>query len=296
MILDKNSVVAITGATSGIGEALTYALSNIGLNIAICGRRKEKLNAVASKARDAGANIVEIVADVSVPEQARSFVERCIGHFGTIDVLVNNAGRGTYGSVEDTTQDMIDSMFSLNVFALWHTTSAVLPIMKRNKKGHIINIASVAGKQGFPYNSAYVAAKHAVVGFTAALRTELVETGVDATVICPAGVITEWADVTEGDSIGTLFARGIKRSRGIAQERGIPLAPLTKMMSADDVAHIILECIANPPGGDVFTHEGTFEHAIQTAQNRSTSEQQMLPFYVGVQQEYTERKNNNNKE
>ncbi|MBX7153564.1 MAG: SDR family oxidoreductase [Candidatus Kapaibacterium sp.] len=294
MILNNECVVAITGATSGIGAALAVALAEYNVRLAICGRRKERLHTIAEEARAKGATVLELVANVSVPSQARGFVEQCIAHYGTIDVLVNNAGRGTYGSVEDTTQEMIDSMFTLNVFSLWHTTAAALPVMKRNKKGQIINIASVAGKQGFPCNSAYVAAKHAVVGFTAALRTELVDTGVEATVICPAGVSTEWADVTEGDSIGMLFGRGIKRSRSIAEQRGLPLAPLTKMMSAHDAAHIIVESILQPPHTDVFTHAGTEEQALLTAQNRSASEHQMLPFYLGVMQEYAERTNNKN--
>jgi len=158
--------------------------------------------------------------------------------------------------------------------------------MKAQGSGHIINIASVAGTMGFPFNSAYVSAKHAVMGFTASLRAELAGTNIHATAVCPDGVITEWGAVTEGGPIGNLFMSGIRESRGIAKELGINLAPLVPMLSAKDAAQIIYDASMNPPSHDVYTHKGTHERAIGFAQNRSEAEKAMLALYIGMQKAY----------
>lgn len=289
MLIRQDTVIIITGASSGLGAALAVELAKYGANLAICARRNDRLQEVAQRAEEAGATVLALPCDVSKKEAAEDFVQQCLQRFGKVDVLINNAGRGNFGAVEHTSQQQVESMFSLNVFSLWYMTAPLLPLMKEQGSGHIINIASTAGKFGFPYNSAYVAAKHAVVGFTASLRAELMGTGVHATVVCPAGIITEWADATEGSSIGNLFAEGIKRSRSIARERNIPFAPLQRMMSAEDAAHIVIDCILHPPLSDVFTHPGTQELALLAAQNRSEFEQLMLPFYIGTQQAYQEQ-------
>lgn len=291
MDITNTTTVLITGASTGIGEALAVELAHQGANIAICARRVTKLREVADKIQQAGGTPLVLAADVTDKEAATSIVQRTIETFGGIDVLVNNAGRGHLASVEDTTVEQIESMFSLNVYSLFYTTAAALPFMKQQRKGHIINIASVAGKMAFPFNSAYVAAKHAVVGFSAALRTELVETGVDVTVVCPDGVLTNWASVTEGGPIGDIFTRGIQRSRHIAKERSIPLAPLKPMMKPEDIAAIIVDIIRKPGNTDVFTHPGTYELAVEVAHDRHAVETKFLPLYLGMRDAYEERGN-----
>lgn len=288
MDITNSTTVLITGASTGIGEALAIELAHYGANIAICARRITKLKEVADKIRQAGGTPLVFAADVTDQEAAAEAVHHTMETFGGIDVLVNNAGRGHLASVEDTTVEQIESMFSLNVYSLFYTTAAALPFMKQQKKGHIVNISSVAGKMAFPFNSAYVAAKHAVVGFTAALRAELVETGVDATVICPDGVATNWASVTEGGPIGDIFVRGIQRSRQIAKERGIPLAPLKPIMKPEEIATIIADVIRTPDRADVFTHPGTYEISVEVAQDRKAAEAQFLPLYLGMREAYEE--------
>lgn len=288
--LSSEIVVAITGASSGIGAALADQLAERGVKLALCARRADRLSDVARRARARGAIVLEHVADVSVEEEAAGFIEQTLKTYGgRLDVLIANAGRGHCASVEDTPTEHLHSMFALNVFQLWYLVRPLLPVMKAQRRGHIIAVSSIAGKIAYPFNAAYVAAKHAVVGFIAALRTELVETGVEATVICPAGVETEWASVTEGSPIGELFAEGIARSRRIAQERGIPRAPLQQMMSATEIARQIIEVIEAPPGRDVFTHAGSEELVALALRSRREYEQAMLPLLLGMRSAHEER-------
>jgi short-subunit dehydrogenase len=288
MEISQSTVALITGASTGIGEALALELAPFGAKIAICARRADKLQEVADRIQQAGGTPLVIACDISDREAAIDAVRQTVETFGRLDILVNNAGRGNLASVEDTTTEQLESMFSLNVYALFHTTAAALPVMKKQSSGHIINVASVAGKMAFPFNSAYVAAKHAVVGFTAALRAELVETGVEATVICPDGVETSWAQVTEGGPIGDIFVRGIRASRTIARERGLPLSPLQPLMKPQEIASIILRTILTPGPSDVFTHPGTYELSVEAATDRKALEQKFLPLYLGMREAYRE--------
>ncbi len=134
-------------------------------------------------------------------------------------------------------------MFELNVFALWYTTRPALAYMKKQGAGHILTMASIAGKVGFPFNSAYVAAKHAAAGFTYALRAELPGTGIHASVIYPASVRTDWADVTEGHPMKPLFTESGPIVKRIAAERGVALPKVEGVIPPERVAEAVLRCI-----------------------------------------------------
>ncbi|HYF02682.1 MAG TPA: SDR family oxidoreductase [Patescibacteria group bacterium] len=290
MEITKDTIALVTGASSGIGAALAIDLAKWGAKVAICARRTELLQEVAEKIKAAGGEALVITADLSKKEEAEGAVLKTIEHFGGIDILVNNAGRGNRASVEDTTSEQLKSMFAINVFSLWYTTAAALLHMRKQNRGHIINISSIVGKIAYPFNSAYIAAKHAVVGFTAALRTELVDTNIEATVFCPAGVETEWASVTEGGSIGEIFFHGIQNSRTIAKERGLTLAPLQRMMKAEEISRIIINTIQNPSKSDIFTHDGTEQLALEAAQDRKAFEQKHTALYLGMRKAYEDFK------
>jgi short-subunit dehydrogenase len=278
-------VAVITGASSGIGASLATRLAQDGCTVVLAARRKEKLEDVARLAESAGGTVLPVQCNVSVCREAEGLIQKTVETFGKIDILVNNAGRGHFSSVEETTDDILESIFALNVFALWYTTRPALRQMKHQGNGHIINIASMAGKLGFPYNSAYVAAKHACVGFTHALRHELAETGIHATVVCPAGVQTDWAQVTEGSPIIRLFSEAGPIIRRIAAERGISLPKIEGVLSSDVVAEQIRACIQNPVA-ELFTHKGSREFAAFAAQNREQSERQQLPGALGERYVY----------
>lgn len=277
-MLMKN--VVITGASSGIGAALSRACSNRGWTVYAVARRAERLEELFAQ----DPRVHTIAADISTESGCRHVVESLNG--AAIDILINNAGRGNYASVEDTSTEQWHSMFAVNVDGPFFLTRALLPGMKERNSGHIINISSVAGRQGFPLNAAYVAAKHAVVGLTAALRAELTGTNVYATVVCPAGVLTEWGGVTEGGSINDLYGAAIPRSRTIAQERGLGLAPLSRMMTADEVANIILQAIDAGRVNDVFTHEGTMDLAAECVTNRIVVEDAHAALWLAMAEVY----------
>jgi short-subunit dehydrogenase len=284
----QGKVAVITGASSGIGAALAHSLAREKTDLVLAARRFEKLDQLAAEIRnrvESPVRILTLRCDVTHRPDAEKLVRTTIDTFGRMDILVNNAGRGHFASVEETTDETIQSMFALNVYALWYTTRPALAWMKKQGSGHIINIASMAGKVGFPYNSAYVAAKHAVVGFTHALRLELAETGIHATVVCPAGVLTDWANATEGGPIREMFSRAGPVIKKIAQERGISLPSIEGMMTAESVAEKILACIHRPVA-EVYTHDGSQEFAILASQNREEAEHHQLPIVLGERTVY----------
>lgn len=290
-MLNSDTVIVITGASSGIGAALARCCAARGAKVVACARRGGRLVQLAREASTAGGSILPVTADISRRAEVQHVIQQAVDTFDKVDVLVNNAGRGNCASVEDTPLEQLESIFAVNVFALWHTAAAVLPLMKARSSGHIITVASVAGTMGYPFDSAYVAAKHAAVGFHAALRTELLGTGVKATLVCPDGVSTEWSDATEGGSYGELFAGGIRRSRTIARERDVGFAPLSRMITAEDAANIIITAIENPDSpADIYTHPGTHERAEAVARRREDVETAMLPLFLGMREEYESRK------
>lgn len=281
----NEKIAVITGASSGIGAALSTLLAKEKATVVIGARRVSKLDEICGRIRSAGGSCIAVQCDVTERADAERLVNTALTTFGRIDILVNNAGQGHFASVEDTTDDIMYRMFAVNVFPLWYTTRPVLPSMRRRGSGHIINIASMAGKIGYPYNSAYVAAKHACVGFTHALRQELAETGIHATVVCPAGVATNWASVTEGGSMLTFFSESGQHVKRIARERGISLPPIEGVKTPEEIAEAILVCIDHPVP-EVYTHRGSMEFVRLAAQDRVQAELHQLPVVLGEREVY----------
>jgi short-subunit dehydrogenase len=282
-------VAVITGASSGIGAALSQVLAKEGATVVLAARRKEKLDSLVERITKNGGKAIAVRCNVTVSEDAEELIHYAVQECGEIDILVNNAGQGNLASVEDTTDSMIENMFAVNVFSLWYTTRPTLRYMKEQGSGHIINVASMAGKLGFPYNSAYVAAKHACVGFTHALRLELAETGIHASVVCPSGVLTEWATVTQGGSMLPLFSESGPMIKSIASARGISLPPIEGVIMPDIVAQKIVDCIYHPVA-EVYTHRGSREFIVLSAQEREKAEWHQLPVVLGERQVYARLK------
>lgn len=276
-------VAVITGASSGIGAALARLLAAEGTRLVLAARRLEKLQEVVASIGPGGHLAVR--CDVTVKTEAEELIHRTARECGRIDFLINNAGRGHFASVEDTTDEVIGHMFAVNVYSLWYTTRPALRYMKRQQSGHIINIASMAGKLGYPYNSAYVAAKHACVGFTHALRQELTETGIHASVVCPGGVLTDWASLTEGGSMLPMFSESGPIIKRIAAERGMSLPPIEGVQPPERVAEKIVECMRHPVA-EVYTHKGSREFVVLAAGEREKAEAHQLPVVIGEREVY----------
>ena len=182
----KGAVVVVTGASSGIGEATAMAFARRGALLELGARRLEKLNAVAQRCRAAGAPDVTVhLLDVGQRASARAFIAAALRDHERLDVLVNNAGSGWSGRAHQMPEDKVDELIATNVKGVINTTQAALPWMLERRRGVIINVASVAGFRPSPYSAVYGATKHAVVGYSHALRGELSGTGVKVCVVYP---------------------------------------------------------------------------------------------------------------
>ena len=187
----KGKTALITGSTSGIGLAIARALAREGANIVINGFGAP--DAIAQVESDIQGNKVRTLyhgADMSQPAAIEAMIKAAESSFGQVDILVNNAGIQHVAPVESFPVDRWDAIIAINLSSAFHTTRLVLPKMKQNNWGRIINIASLHGLVASADKSAYVAAKHGVVGFTKSVALETAQTGVTCNAICPGWVLT----------------------------------------------------------------------------------------------------------
>jgi short-subunit dehydrogenase len=193
----KGKVVIVTGASSGIGEATARLFGQEGAKVVLAARRRERLEALAREIQSmgSGAETLVVPADLSLLEDIESLIRQTLEHFGRIDVLVNNAGFGRLDWLEnlDPLKD-IEAQFDVNVLGVVHATRQALPVMIRQRSGHIINMGSMAGLVGTPTYTIYAASKHAVHGFSEALRREVKPWGIDVSILYPGGVKTEFGE------------------------------------------------------------------------------------------------------
>lgn len=180
----------VTGATEGIGRATALALGRAGYRVGICSRSTEKVEATLAELRAQGVTAAGAAADVADPDQVRHLVDQVRGALGEIDVLVNNAGVLIARPIEELTLEHWDVTMATNLRSLYLTTRLVLPGMRTRRQGTIVNVASLAGRNGFVGGSAYSASKHAVLGFSRSLMLEVRKDNVRVIAICPGSVAT----------------------------------------------------------------------------------------------------------
>jgi NAD(P)-dependent dehydrogenase (short-subunit alcohol dehydrogenase family) len=180
----------ISGCSTGFGRALSLELLAQGYQVVVTAR---KVADIADILAIDATNTLGLALDVTVPEQVTAAVQAAIAHFGRIDVLVNNAGIGYFGAVEESEEAEVRRMFEINVFGLARLTQEVLPFMRKQRSGHILNVASIGGLRSFPGVGFYNATKYAVDGLSEALYKEVSPLGIKVTVICPSGFRTDWA-------------------------------------------------------------------------------------------------------
>ena len=190
MIQDK--VVVITGGSSGIGYSTAKALAKKGAKIVAGARRLDKLETLKKEITDDGGEIIICETDVTKKSDCDNLVKQAIDKYGTVDVLINNAGLMPLSFVKSLKTDEWDRMIDVNIKGVLYCTAAVIPTMLEKKSGHIVNISSVAGRVVFPAGSVYCATKHAVTAFSEGLRQELsVRKNIRITSIEPGVVQTE---------------------------------------------------------------------------------------------------------
>jgi short-subunit dehydrogenase len=193
-----DQVVWITGASSGIGEALAVAFAQAGAKLVLSARRKDELERVA--ARCGGAQVLVLPVDLTQPTEFEAATRAVLSRFGRLDVLVHNGGVSQRALVKDTVMDVHRTLMEVNYFGAVGLTRAVLPTFLAQQAGHFVVISSVAGKLGTPLRSAYCASKHALHGFFDCLRAEVSDAGVAVTLICPGYIHT---DVSKNALTGT---------------------------------------------------------------------------------------------
>ena len=184
----------ITGSSRGLGRSLTEAVLAKGDNVAATARNPENLSALVQKYPD---QVYPVQLDVTDKDQIVSAVEQSIAHFGRIDVLVNNAGFGIIGATEAFTDEQVRSQLETNLYAPIEVTRVVLPYMRKQRSGHILQISSVGGRVGNAGLSMYQAAKFGLGGFSEVLAKEVAPLGIYVTCVEPGGFRTDWA----GDSM-----------------------------------------------------------------------------------------------
>jgi len=201
----KNKVIWLTGASSGIGEALAYALAKKGAKLILSARRKEELERVKGNCEaTAQPNIHTLPLDLSQPATLKLSTEAAIQFFGHVDVLINNGGISQRSLVNDTEMDVFRRLMEVNYFGAITLTKYMLPHFIERKQGHFVTLSSVAGKFGTPYRSGYAASKHALHGFFDAVRAEHFKDHVTVTLICP-GVIRTPISISALTGDGTPF-------------------------------------------------------------------------------------------
>lgn len=198
--------VLVTGASSGIGEDVAQALGRFGAQIGLIARRKTKLQELADRIAAQGGRALPLACDVTRRSEVNEAVHRAANAFGKIDILINSAGVLIPAHIEDARIEDLDAMMRTNFYGMVHMIQAVLPLMREAGCGQIVNIASLAGRRGFSPIGGYSATKFAVVGFTEALRIELVGSGITASLVMPGVIDTPMADgaISGDDNLSAL--------------------------------------------------------------------------------------------
>ena len=190
-----DQVVIVTGASAGIGEAAARMLAREGAHVVITARRRDRLDAVQQKIEAAGGRALAVAGDITSAEDRQRLVRESLSVNGRIDALVNNAGYGQRGPIEIVPIETIRQNFETNLFSLIALTQLVMPIMRAQGSGRIVNISSVAGKIARPLSSVYDATKHALEAISDGMRGEMAPFGVAVVVIEPGFIMTEFLGV-----------------------------------------------------------------------------------------------------
>lgn len=217
------SVALVTGATEGIGRAIAFALGRAGYRVGVCARTPSRLRDLLEELSQAGITAAGHPADVGLVSDVEGMAEKVAAALGPVDVLVNNAGVALLKPFDQLTLADWDTTMATNLRSMFLVTRAVLPGMRARKRGAIVNIASLAGRNGFAGGTAYCASKHAVLGFARALMMEVRKDNVRVITICPGTVDTP-----------------------LMQKQDVLTPNLAAVLRPEDVAATVLDALALP--------------------------------------------------
>lgn len=218
MIMIKDKVVVVTGASSGIGFATSLVLAKAGAKVVAGARRLDKLELLKTKIQESGGEILIKGLDVTIKEECDSFMNFALDKWNRLDVLINNAGLMPLSFLKKLKIDEWEQMIDVNLKGVLYCTAAVIPSMMKNKSGHIVNISSVAGRVVFPAGSVYCATKHAVTAFSEGLRQELSQRyNIKVTCIEPGVVATDLPSTITDESLQG-FVESVKKMEALQAE------------------------------------------------------------------------------
>jgi clavulanate-9-aldehyde reducatase len=244
----SGKVAAITGATSGIGEATARALAGAGAAVSLAGRREDRLQALAERIAADGGRAEAIPTDVGDEVAARAFVEGTAERLGGLDVLVNNAGVMLLGPVEGADTSEWRTMIDVNLLGLLYCTHAALPLLRERGGGTIVNVSSVAGRHANAGSAVYNLTKFGVHAFSEALRQEALYAGIRVVIVAPGMVVTELLDHNTNPAV-------LETAQRMREEIGEPL-------TAGDIADAIVYAVSRP------THVAINELLIRPSRQR----------------------------
>jgi short-subunit dehydrogenase len=269
----------VTGASRGIGVHIARALAAERVNLALTARSGAELDAVRAEMAGAGVKAAAIVCDIADPGERAALVERAEAEVGPIDIVVNNAGIETAKQFHTTSDHDLQQVLDVNLMAPMMLTRAVLPGMLERGRGHVVNIASGAGKVGVPYEASYATSKHGLVGLTRSLRAEYSASPVGFSVVCPVfvsdtGMYDRW--VRDGvkapwyvgwsrpKKVAKVVVSCIRRDRGEVLVNVPPVRPLVTLLT--------MAPAIEPAVMRILGYTGMFERAAEIAQRRGSDD------------------------
>jgi NADP-dependent 3-hydroxy acid dehydrogenase YdfG len=227
----SNTAAIVTGASSGIGEATARRLAEAGASVALAARREERLTELKAEIEDAGGTALVQRTDVTDRHQVQALVDATLEAFGSVDVLVNNAGIMPLSLMKNVHEDEWEQMVDVNVKGVLHGVGAVLPVMMEQGHGHVVNVSSVAGRRVFPGGAVYCGTKHFVTALSEGMRNELgPEHNIRVTSIEPGAVDTELTHTITDEDIHEML------------EGAMDMTPL----ESDDIAEAIAYAVSAP--------------------------------------------------
>jgi NADP-dependent 3-hydroxy acid dehydrogenase YdfG len=215
----SGKVVAITGASSGIGQATARRAAHEAATLVLSARRTDRLESLASEIRAAGGRALAVPGDVTSAADMQTLVTRALETFGRLDVMVCNAGIGYHGPLDETPDEALRRVVDVNLMGTLYASRAALVAMRRQGRGHIIAISSIAGRRGVGGSSVYSATKAAQIGMIEALRAEFSGTDLHASVVYPVSTTTEFHEAIARDFGHTVSGRGPRQSAELVARR-----------------------------------------------------------------------------
>lgn len=236
--MEKDKSALVTGSTSGIGQAIAEALASAGCNVMLNGFGDPDAIETLRSGLEAkyGVRVLYSGADMTKPDQIERMAEEASDAFAGVDILVNNAGIQHVAAIDELPTEKWDAIIAINLSSSFHTTRTLLPGMKAKQWGRIVNIASAHALVASPYKSAYVAAKHGLLGLTKTVALEAAEFGVTCNAVCPGYVLTP---LVQGQIDDTAKARGIDRET-VVRDVMLATQPTKQFVKTEDLAALVV--------------------------------------------------------